>query len=68
MVDDIDGINQSPLAIAYARSRGANRISSFGDIIALSDKVDVTTAKIISREASDGVIAPDYDEGAADSV
>ena len=60
MVDDIDGINQSPLAVAYARARGADRMSSFGDMIALSDEVDVTTAKIISKEVSDGVIAPAY--------
>jgi phosphoribosylaminoimidazolecarboxamide formyltransferase / IMP cyclohydrolase len=61
MVDDIAGIAESPLAQAYARARGADRMSSFGDVIALSDKVDVPTAKIISREVSDGVIAPDYD-------
>ncbi|KAL9063716.1 MAG: hypothetical protein Q9157_008122 [Trypethelium eluteriae] len=60
MVDDIDGIDTSPLARAYARARGADRMSSFGDIIALSDEVDVPTAKIISREVSDGVIAPAY--------
>ncbi|KAI8376551.1 phosphoribosylaminoimidazolecarboxamide formyltransferase/IMP cyclohydrolase [Radiomyces spectabilis] len=54
----------TPLACAYARARGADRMSSFGDFIALSDKVDVATAKIISREVSDGVIAPDYDEAA----
>uniref|UniRef100_T1JM68 Bifunctional purine biosynthesis protein ATIC n=1 Tax=Strigamia maritima TaxID=126957 RepID=T1JM68_STRMM len=51
----------SPLAIAYARARGADRMSSFGDFIALSAKCDVSTAKIISREVSDGVIASDYD-------
>lgn len=61
MVDDIDGIETSGLAQAYARARGADRMSSFGDVIALSDKCDVPTAKIISREVSDGVIAPDYD-------
>lgn len=60
-VDDIAGIESSGLAQAYARARGADRMSSFGDIIALSDKVDVPTAKIISREVSDGVIAPDYE-------
>ncbi|KIV94307.1 bifunctional purine biosynthesis protein ADE17, variant [Exophiala mesophila] len=64
MVDDIDGIGQSALAQAYARARGADRMSSFGDVIALSDKVDVPTAKIISREVSDGVIAPDYEPAA----
>ena len=50
----------SPLANAYARARGADRLSSFGDWIALSDRVDVETAKLIKREVSDGVIAPDY--------
>ncbi|ERF74140.1 Bifunctional purine biosynthesis protein ADE17 [Endocarpon pusillum Z07020] len=64
MVDDIDGLSESGLAQAYARARGADRMSSFGDLIALSDKVDVPTAKIISREVSDGVIAPDYDSEA----
>ena len=61
MVSDIDGLSSSPLAQAYARARGADRMSSFGDLIALSRKVDVPTAKIISREVSDGVIAPAYD-------
>jgi len=51
----------TPLATAYARARGADRMSSFGDFIALSDKCDVVTAKIISREVSDGIIAPGYD-------
>ena len=60
MVDDIEGLSDSGLAQAYARARGADRMSSFGDIIALSDKVDIPTAKIISREVSDGVIAPGY--------
>ena len=60
MVDDIEGLEQSGLAQAYARARGADRMSSFGDVIALSDEVDVPTAKIISREVSDGVIAPGY--------
>ncbi|KAG0166919.1 Bifunctional purine biosynthesis protein ade10 [Apophysomyces sp. BC1034] len=54
----------TPLASAYARARGADRMSSFGDFIALSDKVDVATAKIISREVSDGVIAPDFEDAA----
>lgn len=58
MVNDIDGLAESGLAQAYARARGADRMSSFGDIIALSDEVDVPTAKIISREVSDGVVAP----------
>ncbi len=60
-VDDIEGLDNSPLALAYARARGTDRMSSFGDWIALSDKCDVTTAKIIAREVSDGVIAPDFD-------
>ncbi|KAK7204837.1 cytidine deaminase-like protein [Myxozyma melibiosi] len=59
-VDDIADEDMTPLAIAYARARGADRMSSFGDWIALSDTVDLTTAKIISREVSDGVIAPAY--------
>ena len=63
-VDDIEGIDESPIAIAYARARGTDRMSSFGDWIALSDKCDVTCAKIIAREVSDGVIAPDFDEEA----
>lgn len=60
MVDDIDGISTSGLAQAYARARGADRMSSFGDVIALSREVDFPTAKIISREVSDGIIAPGY--------
>ncbi|XP_059208442.1 bifunctional purine biosynthesis protein PURH [Centropristis striata] len=51
----------SPLATAYARARGSDRMSSFGDFIAVSDVCDVPTAKIISREVSDGIIAPGYD-------
>ncbi len=58
-VDDLGEL--SPLACAYARARGADRMSSFGDFISLSDKVDVCTAKMIQREVSDGVIAPDYE-------
>ena len=58
-VDDLGEL--TPLAAAYARARGADRMSSYGDFIALSDKCDVSTAKIIQREVSDGVIAPDYD-------
>jgi phosphoribosylaminoimidazolecarboxamide formyltransferase / IMP cyclohydrolase len=61
MVDDLDGLAESGLAQAYARARGADRMSSFGDVIALSDRVDVPTAKMISREVSDGIIAPDYE-------
>lgn len=62
--DDIPGLDKSPIATAYARARGTDRMSSFGDFIALSDKCDVTCAKLISREVSDGIIAPDYDEEA----
>uniref|UniRef100_A0AAY4BIQ4 Bifunctional purine biosynthesis protein ATIC n=1 Tax=Denticeps clupeoides TaxID=299321 RepID=A0AAY4BIQ4_9TELE len=54
----------TPLATAYARARGSDRMSSFGDFIALSDICDVPTAKIISREVSDGIIAPGYEEEA----
>ncbi|NLV86659.1 MAG: phosphoribosylaminoimidazolecarboxamide formyltransferase [Clostridiales bacterium] len=59
-VDDIEGIDDSPLACAYARARGVDRMSSFGDWIALSECCDKVTASIIAREVSDGVIAPDY--------
>lgn len=59
-VDDIAGLDDSPLACAYARARGTDRMSSFGDWIALSDECDEVTARIISREVSDGVIAPAY--------
>ena len=57
----VDDMELSPLATAYARARGVDRMSSFGDWIALSDMVDVPTAKLISREVSDGVIAPAYE-------
>ena len=60
-VDDIEGLDESPLACAYARARGADRLCSFGDWVALSDVCDVTTAKMIAREVSDGIIAPGYD-------
>lgn len=60
-VDDIDGLDESPLACAYARARGTDRMCSFGDFVALSDICDVTTAKLIKREVSDGVIAPGYE-------
>ncbi|MGN0634993.1 MAG: phosphoribosylaminoimidazolecarboxamide formyltransferase [Acutalibacteraceae bacterium] len=59
-VDDIEGLDDSPLACAYARARGTDRMSSFGDWIALSDVCDVTTATLIKREVSDGIIAPGY--------
>ena len=58
-VDDVTDL--SPLACAYARARGADRMSSFGDFISLSDVCDVATAKLIKREVSDGVIAPGYE-------
>ena len=54
----------SPLACAYARARGADRMSSFGDFIALSDTCDLSTARLISKEVSDGIIAPGYDPDA----
>ena len=59
-VDDIEGLDASPIACAYARARGADRMSSYGDFVALSDTCDKTTAMILKREVSDGVIAPDY--------
>lgn len=60
----VDDLELSPLATAYARARGADRLCSFGDFIALSDTVDVSTAKLIAREVSDGVIAPAYESAA----
>lgn len=57
----VDDIDLSPLACAYARARGADRMSSFGDFIALSDCCDVPTARLIAKEVSDGVIAPGYE-------
>ena len=60
-VDDIEGLDDSPLACAYARARGTDRMCSFGDWVALSDVCDVTTAKMLKREVSDGVIAPGYE-------
>ena len=62
-VDDID-IDDSPVALAYARARGADRMSSYGDFIALSDICDKPTALIIKREVSDGIIAPGYTDEA----
>ncbi len=59
-VDDVEGLDDSPLACAYARARGTDRMSSFGDWVALSDECDEVTARIIAREVSDGVIAPAY--------
>ena len=61
-VDDLGEL--SPLACAYARARGADRMSSFGDFIALSDVCDADTARLIKREVSDGVIAPGYTDEA----
>ena len=63
-VDDVPGLDDSPLACAYARARGTDRMSSFGDFIALSDVCDATTARLIQREVSDGVIAPGYTDEA----
>ena len=63
-VDDIDGLDDSLLACAYARARGTDRMCSFGDWVALSHECDETTAKLIKREVSDGVIAPGYSEKA----
>ncbi len=60
-VDDIPELDASPLACAYARARGTDRMCSFGDWVAFSDVVDVTTAKLVKREVSDGVIAPGYE-------
>lgn len=60
----VDDLELSPLANAYARARGADRMSSYGDFIALSDICDVATAKMISREVSDGVITPGYEDEA----
>ena len=59
-VDDIPGLNENPLACAYARARGTDRMCSFGDWVALSDECDAMTASLIKREVSDGVIAPAY--------
>lgn len=68
MVDDLDrmALMNSCVACAYARARGVDRMSSFGDFIAISDRVDALTAKIIAREVSDGIIAPAYDKEALD--
>jgi len=64
-VDDLN-VSLSPLAYAYARARGADRVASYGDFVSLSEMVDVPTAKILSREVSDGIIAPDYEPEALD--
>jgi len=60
-VDDIEGLDESLLACAYARARGTDRMCSFGDWVALSDVCDVTTATMLKREVSDGIIAPGYE-------
>lgn len=60
----VDDLELSPLALAYAKARGADRMSSYGDFVALSDVCDVPTARLIAREVSDGVIAPGYEEQA----
>ena len=60
----VDDMEESPLMAAYARARGADRVSSYGDFAALSDVVDAPTARLINREVSDGVIAPGYDREA----
>ena len=65
-VDDMGEL--TPLANAYARARGADRMSSFGDFISLSDVCDVATAKLIKREVSDGVIAPGYEPEALEML
>ena len=60
-VDEVEDLDASPLACAYVRARGTDRLCSFGDWVALSDVCDVTTAKLIAREVSDGIIAPGYE-------
>src|SRR5207237_8458488 len=60
----VPDLDLSPLASAYARARGADRLSSFGDWVALSDRVDPQTAELLRREVSDGIIAPGYDDAA----
>lgn len=63
-VEDVEGLDENPLACAYTRARGADRLCSFGDWVALSDVCDELTATLIAREVSDGVIAPGYTEKA----
>ena len=60
-VDDIEGLDDSPIASAFARARGTDRMCSFGDWVALSDVCDVTTAQMLKREVSDGIIAPGFE-------
>lgn len=64
----VDDMELSPLATAYARARGADRVSSFGDFVALSEPCDLSTAKLIAREISDGVIAPGFDADALETL
>lgn len=59
-VDDVKGLDESPVACAYARARGTDRMCSFGDWVAFSDEVDLVTALMVKREVSDGIIAPSY--------
>ena len=63
-VEDIEGLDDSPIAVAYARARGTDRMCSFGDFISLSDICDETCARLIKREVSDGIIAPGYTDKA----
>ena len=63
-VDDVPGLDENPLACAYARARGTDRMCSFGDWVALSDPCDALTASLIAKEVSDGVIAPGYSDEA----
>lgn len=65
-VDDVEGLDDSPIACAYARARGTDRLCSFGDFVALSDTCDRVTAELIKREVSDGVIAPAYTDEAVE--
>ena len=63
-----EDLELTPTACAYARARGADRVSSFGDFAAISDTVDVSTAKLLASEVSDGIIAPDYDPHALEML
>ena len=63
-VDDVAGLDENPLACAYARARGTDRLCSFGDWVALSDECDAMTASLIAKEVSDGIIAPGYTDEA----
>ena len=63
-VEDVEGLDENPLACAYARARGTDRLCSFGDWVALSDTCDALTASLIAKEVSDGVIAPGYTDEA----